>query len=454
MLSSATGALADLRSRLDGQVTVTGDDGWDVARAIYNLLIDQRPAAVVEPANAADVAATVRFAAENGLRVAAQSTGHGAGPLALDENTLLLRTAGLDELSIDGSARRARTGAGVRFGPVAEAASEHGLAPLSGSSPTVGVVGYSLGGGFGWLARRYGLQANAVTAVELVTADGEQRRVDADNDPDLFWALRGGGGNFGVVTALEFDLFPVPEIYGGVFYFPFERASEVMQAWYSWSRDLPEELTTVARVFQFPPLPFLPEEIRGKSFTVVQSAFLGSEPEGAELMEPLRALGPDQDTHAVMTVSELSHLAMDPEDPVPYRSGAAMLGDIGSEGIDAFLGAAGPGSGSQLVSCELRRMGGAAARPGPDHGARASLDGEYLMFAVAAVPAPELEGPLQAQADAVAEALSPWKDGSYLNFEERPVDATISFDAETFERLTAVRRSVDPDGLFVASHPI
>ena len=171
-----------------------------------------------------------------------------------------MRTDDLQEISIDVAARRARVGSGVALGAVADAASEAGLAPLSGSSRDVGVAGYSLGGGMGWLGRKHGLQSNALTAVEIVTADGELRRIDHDNETDLFWAVRGGGGNYGVVTALEFELFPAPEIYAGSLFFPYERASEVMHAWHEYvSAGLPDEITTVARVIQFPPLEEIPE---------------------------------------------------------------------------------------------------------------------------------------------------------------------------------------------------
>jgi FAD/FMN-containing dehydrogenase len=173
-------------------------------------------------------------------------------------------------------------GSGVRWAAVADPASAAGLAPLSGSSRDVGVTGYSLGGGVGWLGRKYGLQANALTAVEIVTADGELRRVDHDNEADLFWAVRGGGGNYGVVTALEFELFPVPELYAGALFFPCERASEVMHAWHEFvSAGLPDEITTVGRVVQVPPLPEIPEMLRGKSFTILQAAYLGGESDGA-----------------------------------------------------------------------------------------------------------------------------------------------------------------------------
>src|SRR3954469_7853330 len=363
MLISQSTRFSELQSRLHGQVLTDTDDAWDASRQSFNVLVDQRPAAVVRVANAEHVAATIRYAAQRGLRVAPQSTGHNAGPIDGLEDALLLRTDALQGVEIDVAARRARVGAGVRWGAVAEPAAEAGLAALHGSSPTVGVAGYSLGGGIGWLARKHGLQANALTAVEIVTADGELRRIDHDNETDLFWAVRGGGGNYGVVTALEFDLFTAPELYAGALFFPFERAPEVMHAWHELvSAGLPDEITTVARVYQFPPLPFLPEFIRGKSFTVVQAAYLGNESDGAELIAPLTELGPDMNTFGMVEPAALGHLAMDPDQPLPYATSSRIVSNTSHGTIDAFVDSAGPGSASQLASVELRSMGGALER--------------------------------------------------------------------------------------------
>jgi hypothetical protein len=418
MLISQSSRFAELQSRIDGRVLMAGDDAWDSSRQTFNLTHDQQPAALVRVASAQDVAEAILYAAEHGLRIAPQGTGHNAGPIEGLEDALLVRTDDLQEVSIDVAARRARVGSGVRWAAVADPASEAGLAPLSGSSRDVGVTGYSLGGGMGWLGRKYGLQANALTAVELVTADGELRRIDHDNETDLFWALRGGGGNYGVVTALEFELFPVPELYAGALFFPYERASEVMHAWHEFvSAGLPDEITTVGRVVQVPPLPEIPEILRGRSFTILQAAYLGTEADGAELIRPLTELGPEMNTFAMVEPNALGYLAMDPDAPLPYVGSSRMISDVSAAGIDAFVETAGPGSGSQLASVELRSLGGALGRKAPGHGARAALDGDYLMFAVGGVFAPEQYGAVLGQAEAVAEALAPWESGErYLNF--------------------------------------
>jgi FAD/FMN-containing dehydrogenase len=215
----------DLQSRMQGTVAAPEDHDYDDARRAWNLAVDQRPALVAVPETVADVVAVVDHARERGLRVAPQGTGHNAAALASLEHTVLLKTSALREVEIGVEGRRARAGAGVLWAEVTGPASAHGLAPLAGSSPHVGVVGYTLGGGLSWLGRRHGLAANSVIAIELVTADGRVVRTDRDNEPELFWALRGGGGSFGVVTAIAFALYPAPDVYGGAMLWPWERAA-------------------------------------------------------------------------------------------------------------------------------------------------------------------------------------------------------------------------------------
>src|SRR3954452_10217977 len=241
-------SLENLRNQCGGAVALPGDDGYDAARSGFNLGLDQRPAAVAYPADPSEVAALVRCARAAGLRVAAQSTGHNAGPLGDLRDTLLIKSAGLQGVEVDPVRRRVRAGAGVLWEAVVDASAPHGLYPLHGSSPTVGIVGYSLGGGMGGLARSHGLQTNSVTAVELVTADGELVRTDKDNDPELFWALRGGGGNFGIVTALEFKLYPLREIHAGFMLWDWTEAERVLRAYADWAASAPDTVTTSFRI--------------------------------------------------------------------------------------------------------------------------------------------------------------------------------------------------------------
>ena len=266
---------------------------WDEARLAWNLAVDQQPAAVVFPESAQDVIAAVELARAFELRVTAQGTGHNAAPLGPLEDTVLVKTERMRGIKIDPEAQIARIDAGVRSVELVEAAAQHGLAPLAGSSPDVGVVGYTLGGGLSWFGRKHGLAASHVHAIELVTADGRLVRADHEHEPDLFWALRGGGGSFGIVTALELRLIPVREAYAGILWWPIERDREVLHAWAELTRhELPDELTTVGRYLRLPTPPDIPEPIRGKSFVVVEAIHLGEPKQADELLAPLRALGP------------------------------------------------------------------------------------------------------------------------------------------------------------------
>ena len=445
--------LEALSTDLSGRVSTAQDADWDSARQAFNLAVDQRPAAVVHPADEQDVIAVVRFARETGLRVAPQSTGHGASSLELDE-TLLLKTTEMAGVEIDADAKRARVGAGAKWGDVVEPAAAHGLATLHGSSPTVGVVGYSLSGGMGWYARKRGLQANSVTAIELVTAEGKQLRADHDNEPELFWALRGGGGNFGVVTAIEFELYPTPEVYAGMMLFPWERSAEVLQTWNDLLPSLPDETTSLARILQVPDLPQIPEIVRAGKFAAFEAAHLGTEDEGAQLLQPLRALGPDVDTFGMVPPSALAFLHMDPPEPVPAATGHRLYDELPAAAIDALVEVAGPDSGSPLVSAELRHTGAALARSGPDHGAVATLDGSLSMSAVGMAPEPAIADAVRAQIEKITNELRPYEAGNSLNFTEGKVDLGRAFPDDTVRRLARVRSDYDPDGVFRANHEV
>src|SRR5919202_4012790 len=257
-------AVAALRDRLEGTVVLPGEAAWDEARQAWNLAVDQRPSLAALPRCAADVQALVDFARSHGLRVAMQGTGHNAAPMGPLDGTMLVKTSEMRKVEIDEPHCVARVEAGALWLDVTGPASEAGLAPLSGSSPDVGVVGYTLGGGLSWLGRRYGLACNSVTAIELVTADGRFVRATADHEAELFWALRGGGGNLGVVTAMEFRLYEEPAVYAGMLLWPAQSAREVLGAWLEWTRTVPEAVTTSARILHVPPLPDLPEVVRGR----------------------------------------------------------------------------------------------------------------------------------------------------------------------------------------------
>ncbi|HYX76130.1 MAG TPA: FAD-binding protein [Gaiellaceae bacterium] len=443
-----------LRARIAGDFVVPGDSDWDEARRAWNLAVEQRPAAVALPESAEDVVEIVRFARRHGLRVAPQGTGHNAGALAIDGD-ILLKTERMRMVSVDPAARTARVDAGVLWAEVTEAAAPHGLAGLSGSSPDVGVVGYSLGGGISWLGRRYGLSASSVTAVELVTADGRLIRVDADHEPDLFWALRGGGGSFGVVTALELRLYPVTEVYAGILFFPLERGAEVLNAWREWAETVPDEVTSLGRFLQFPRIPEIPEPLRGKSFVVVEATFLMDWYAASTILEPLRALNPTMDTFATMPITELKHLHMDPDHPVPGYGDGMLLREFDAEAIDAMVTVAGVNSRSPLFSVEIRHLGGALAEARPDGGALAKLDAGFAMFAVGMTPTPESRTAVELHVNAVKAALARWDAGrTYLNFAETRSPGASIWGAETYERLRRVKAKWDANDVLRSNHPV
>jgi FAD binding domain-containing protein/berberine-like enzyme len=453
--TNANPSLSSLRRRFRGTIVEPGAPEWGDATQAFNLAFTQRPALVALPADAEDVRTLVAYARQTGMQLAPQRTGHNAEPLGAMDNVILVKTDLLQGVVIDTNKRIARVRSGAKWETVVPRASDLGLAALHGSTPDVSVTGYSLGGGVGWYARKLGLSTNSVTAIELVTADGRLRRVDHEHEPELFWALRGGGGNFGIVTALEVQLYAIPEVYAGVLFFPWERSAEVLHAWHAWTATVPDEVTSVGRILQFPPIPEIPEPLRGGQFVVVEAVYLGEEAEGAELLRPLRELGPAMDTFAMVPPAGIAELHMDPPNPVPYTGEGMMLGELTEAAIDGFVAAAGPGSGSPLLSAEIRHVGGALSRPASHHGALATFDASFLTFGVGMVLDEGTYRANRTQLAALREALTPVDTGrEYLNFTEHKTDPARFYTSETYRRLRAVKSEVDRDDLFRANHPI
>jgi hypothetical protein len=431
------------------------DLGWDQARRAWNLAADQRPRHVAFPETTDDVVKLVTFAAGDGLRVAPQGTGHGAGALGAIEDAVLMRPSRMRDVAIDPDRRRARVGAGVTWGEVQAAAAAHGLAGLAGTSPEIGVVGYTLGGGLGWLARRYGLACNSVLAMDVVTAHGLLLHVDREHEPDLFWALRGGGGSFGIVTALEFALYPVRELYAGALFWPQERAAEILQSWQAWTAGVPDSVTSVGRLLNLPPIPEIPERLRGRSFVLVEAGCLATEGEGIELLRPLRERGPEIDTFAMLPSTALGALHMDPVDPVPASIDGWLLEDLPLAAIDALVEAAGPGSGSPLLSVELRHLGGALLDAAPEHGALASLEARFAIATISLVPDADLAAAVERHSAIVRATLAPWEaERNYPNFAERSFSVSDFYSPATCERLGRVKARYDPRDLIRSTHPI
>jgi hypothetical protein len=438
-----------------GRIATSDDSDWDGARAAWNLAADQRPDAVVFVESGEDVAATVRFAAENGLRVAAQGTGHGAAPLAPLNGTILLKTERMRGVEVDPDARTARVEAGVWGAELGQAAGEHGLCFLPGSSPDVGITGYTLGGGLSWLGRRYGFACNRVAAIELVDAEGKTRTVDAENDPDLFWALRGGGGGYAVVTALQVELLPIAEVYAGALLFPAEVGAAALRAYRDWAAGLPEEVSSVVRFLTPPPIPDVPEPLRGTPLLTIDAACIGGQAEGEATVAPLRQIGePIMDTFAWMPTAGLSRIHMDPETPVPGVGEGMTIRELPDEAIEAFVSVAGPGSDSPLLLSELRQLGGALSRPAENSGALSHLDAAFAMYSVGTLNSPRAEA-IPAHLKQIEGTMSPWgADGGYYNFVEGPCDVDAILPPDVCDRLGEVKRKWDPDGRIVANHAV
>ena len=448
MTSSTTAVGADLEGRVSGPLLRAGDPSLAGEVAPFNRARTPRPVVAVGATCAEDVSAAVGWAAMRGHRVAVQATGHGlTSSLA---GAVLVTTKRMAGVEVDPVARVARVGAGATCAQVIAAAAPHGLTPLAGSSSQVGVVGYTLGGGLGPLGRRYGFAADHVRRLRLVTFEGAVRDVDADREPELFWAVRGGKGNFGIVTELEFGLMPVARLYGGGVFFPAEVAADVLHAYREWAPTLPDETTTSVALLRLPPRPEVPEPLRGRFVVHLRMAHLGPAGEGAALAAPMRAVAPALlDVLADMPAAALDAVHMDPTEPMPVRERGATLTGLPAEAVDALLAAAGPDvDAPSLVMVEIRQLGGALARPPAVANAVAGRDAAYSLLAVA----PE-DGP----ASAVVDRLAPWSTGgALLNFLGAATAERIRglWSPADLERLLAVKRRHDPANVFALGQPI
>jgi hypothetical protein len=437
-----------------GRVATPSDSDWDEARQAWNLAADQQPPAVAFVESADDVVKVIGFARDNGLKVTGQGTGHGAMALGTLDDTILIKTERMRGVQIENAT--ARVEAGALAEDVAEAAIKEEMCSMPGTSPNVGIGGFTLGGGLSWLGRKYGWACNRVTSVELVTADGEARTVDAGTEPDLFWALRGGGGGYAIVTALHIELLPISEAYAGGMLFPPELTADGLRVYRDWTAGAGEEVGSMVRMLNLPPIPDIPEPIRGKKWLAITAVVIGSEDEGKKAIAPLREIGePAMDSFAQMPVTGLTRIAMDPEPPVPGLGHHRVINELPDEAIDAFVEASGPDSDSPLLLAELRHLGGALARADENGGALNKLDGEFVMLGIGMLMDPALKDPIEAQLDKLADAMQPWAaEGGYYNYAERPCDVDAILPEETCRRLSAVKRSWDPDELIRANHSV
>lgn len=457
-VSFSESALGTLEARVEGRVLLPEDAEFEAARKGFNLSFQHTPAVIVIAESAADIVAAVRFAAEQDLTIAIQGAGHGF--IRTSENALLIITSRMQDVHIEPATQTAWIGAGVKWGTVLQAAQAHGLAPLLGSSPDVGVAGYTLGGGMGWLARHYGLATDSVIFFELVTAEGRLVRASAEENSDLFWALRGGGGNFGVLTGMEIKLYPVTEVYGGNLLYPIEQAKAVFTRYREWIKDAPDALTSSIAIMNFPPFPELPEFLRGKSFAIVRGCYSGPVQEGEHLMRFWRDWqAPAIDDWKVMPFSEVGLISNEPLDPAPVHVTGAWVRELTDELLDTLIARVpANGGASPITIAEIRHAGGAVARVDASASAYSHRDAPHLMEFVSMVPDPSLFFGTKAFVDQLKRELQPALTGGvYMNFmegEEARARTRDGFSPEAYRRLTEIKAKYDPQNRFNHSFDI
>lgn len=435
-----------------------GDEGYAEAVAGFNTSVTHRPDAVVLARDARDVQKAVRYAGRHDLPVAVMATGHQASvPF---DGGILVSTAAMDRIRVHPWKASARVGPGVQWGPLAEHAARFGLAGLAGSSVSVGVVGYTLGGGLSpALGRLHGYNADHVTRMEIVTADGELREATPEHETDLFWAARGGKGNFGIVTSMDVGLFEVRRLYAGALMFAAETAPEVLRAWRDWAATVPESVTTSAAFVQIPPDAPMPEPVRGKLVLSVRVSHVGGADEGEDLVAPLRKVAPTlADTVREMPFTDWGEIHSDPEGPISAYERTSLLGELPDEAIDAMVHLAGADSGSPMGLVEVRQLGGALAREPEVPGAIGHRDAAFTFFAIGMAPPEEVED-VREYAERLIIAMEPWSTGgAYVNFlssdEAEPWDVARAYSEDVLERLVSIKSGVDSTNMFRLNHNI
>lgn len=459
-MNSRRDMFGELGEALRGPYFVAGSPGYEDEVAVFNEAVVHRPAVVVGAETAADVGAAVAFASRHGMNVAVVNTGHGPS-LPAGPQTVMITTRRMTNVDIDAHSKTARVEAGVRFESVVKAAAAHGLAPLPGSAPGVGVVGYTLAGGASsTMGRKYGWASDHVRALDVVTADGQLHRVSARSEADLFGALLGGKSNFGVVTAMEFALFPVTRLYAGCLFYSGEHVREVLQAYRRFTESAPEEISTGVALLNLPPLPHLPLFMQGKLAVSVRVSYVGDGDAGRRLTDPLREAAPVLlDTIAEIPYTEFASITSDPTEPAAAVEHFGLLRELTSEAVDAIADVVAPDSGSRLNIVDIRHLQGAFSRPPAVAHAVGARDAAFAFFGLTVVPPGQQVVDYLDSGRELVKALSPWlhEQGhpSFLG----PADATESgtrhaYDPDTYQRLQAAKSKYDPHNIFRTNHNI
>ncbi|GAB7037153.1 MULTISPECIES: FAD-binding oxidoreductase [Catenuloplanes] len=449
----------DLPTGVRGAVLLPGDPGYDAAVSPFNLNQIPRPGVVFAAAAATDVQAAVRFAAGRRAPAGVLATGHQPS-VPIGPDAVLVSTRAMRGVHIDPRRRTARVEAGALWDDVVTASLKHGLAPLNGSTGTVGVVGYTLGGGLSpTIGRKYGYAADHVRGIDLVSADGRLRTVTAQSDRELFFGLRGGKSNFGIVTALEFDLFPVTTLYGGAIIFDGRDAGRLLHAYRRWVRTVPDAMSSSVALLRLPDLPQVPTALRGKLVASLRISYTGRPDTGAALVRPLRAVAvPMIDSVAEMPYAAFPAIHGDPTTPTPAYERTGLLRELGADTVDALLSIAGPGRDVPLAAVEIRHLGGALARPPRHPNAVSHRDAAFTLF-MAGVGGPEAAPVIRKAAADVVRVLRPWSTGGmYVNFmnTDDTSDRSVrsAYRPDVYRRLEALKRRVDPRNTFRLNHNI
>ncbi len=437
---------------LRGEMLTPESDGYDEARSIWNAMIDRRPGLIVECAGAADVIRSVDFAREHRLLISVRGVGHNIAGNAVCDGGLMISLAKMTSVRIDPFAQTARVEPGVTLGEFDKEAQAFSLATPLGINSTTGIAGLTVGGGFGWLSRKYGLTADNLISADVVTASGDLLTVSDDDHEDLFWGIRGGGGNFGIVTSFEFQLHPVgPEVLAGLIVHPFENAKAVLEFYRKFTANAPDDLTTWVVMRKAPPLPFLPPEVHGTEVVVVAVLYAGETADGEKALAPLRAFGtPIADVvgpHPYVGWQQAFDPLLTPGARNYWKSHDFL--ELSDDVVDILIGAIG-----SLPSphCEvfIAHMGGATSRVSPDATAYRHRDAEYIMNVHGRWEDASSDDRCIAWCRDLFEAATPYATGGvYVNFmTAEEGDRVQAAYGESYERLVALKNTYDPDNLF------
>ncbi|MFF5979447.1 FAD-binding oxidoreductase [Streptomyces olindensis] len=450
VVSGALDGLSELAAELEGSIHLPGSPEYEQEIAPYNVAIRHSPQLVVSVVGVRDVQVVLRYAAAHGLPIGVQATGHGA--LEPVDRGILLSTRRLDKLAIDPTTRTATLGAGVRWRDVLAAAAPHGLATLSGSNTSVGAVGYTLGGGIPVMGRTFGYAADWVRSFEVVTPDARVLHVSPQSEPELFWALCGGAGNFGVVTEMTVELVEVSTVYGGAIYYTGEHLEPVLRAYRSWAETLPEHTnSSVAMIYLPPPL-------QGTTLVHIRFCHVGDSADGERLIAPMREVAPALlDEVREMPYAEVDTIHRDPENPVPFYPRGALLTSFTDETIDTLLRVAGPDEPIPMVYWELRPLDAAFHRTPAVGNCVGGRDAAYLISLVG-LATPGVLDLTKAGLQRVLTALEPWsKRETIVNLHGSlgdEADRSRAWDEATYEHLAGLKQQLDPAGMLRYGHII